>query len=223
MSQTRPTHERRSEVRRPRRPGQGLAVRCRDGQLDHMLGVGDLGAEPEGGPQCDGVGAEVVIGTGGQLHGAVGALVVTPEVAARLLLEFNFHEYCAGVAGVGDVVRGASTASIGRPGVLRHFTGGAFRVDDSEPPACHGHNDVVILVDVRASGVTRPIERPSGDADLLIVDNRVAFAALMSGFPRRRPGRRRQELRCSWTLRYVVRRFRSSRKDGQAWQPGRAA
>ena len=57
--------------------------------------------------------AKQTTASGGQLHSAVGALVVTPEVAARLLLEFNFHEYCAGVAGVGDVVRGAGTASIG--------------------------------------------------------------------------------------------------------------
>jgi hypothetical protein len=74
------------------------------------------------------------------------------------LLEFDFHEYCAGVAGADDVVRGASTASIGRPAVLRHFTGGAFRVDDSEPPARDGHDDVVILVDVRTGRVARPIE-----------------------------------------------------------------
>src|SRR6476659_8823693 len=97
--------------------------------------------------------------------------MATPEVAARLLLEFNFHEYRTGVGGVGDVVRGASTPSIGRPGVLRHLTGGAFGIDDREPAARHGHNDVVILVDVRTRGVTRPIERPTGDADLLIVDN----------------------------------------------------
>jgi len=111
--------------------------------------------------------------------------MATPEVAARLLLEFNFHEYCAGVAGVGDVVRGASTASIGRPGVLGHFTGGAFRVDDSEPPAGHGHDDVVILVDVRAGRVTRPIERPTGDAYLLIVDSRGGVRGAHVGFLRR--------------------------------------
>ena len=40
--------------------------------------------------------------------------------------------------------------------MLRHFTGGAFRVDDSEPAAGHGHDDVVILVDVRAVASPAP-------------------------------------------------------------------
>ena len=86
---------------------EDLAARCGDGQLDHPAGVGDLGTEPERGPQRDVVAAEVVVGAGGQADAAGDAqhrVAVQPPSdprrgvsVERVPAAVSYAQRCAGI------------------------------------------------------------------------------------------------------------------------------
>ena len=115
-------------------------------------------------------GTPVIVGTIDAAAEAisVGEMQVHAVVMVQWSLEFDLDERGGLPAAVDDVVLGAGLPHVRRSGPLRHRPRRPVRVDDLKRPARDGHDEVIVLVPVRASRLAVS-ERPPGYAHSLVV------------------------------------------------------